>query len=212
MFTSKTSTFKRSRSPLGLLTSQNPWFLNVELMCPLSAIFKYAFQKATIFPTWDCFALMLWNFSFSSGYRTNAPVKHMLVFNWLHLIITLFRRLSNTARTSPTRMARAAGRLAMNRLSCSLKSWERNITATVHLSDTAVINRHARSSTIAQTTFIQRSVKAHHNPQAACSGTAREHHPSATQALQKVRGNRCLWSIQLYNSNCWHIQHCLCRL
>lgn len=53
-------------------------------------------------------------------------------FNWLHLIITLFCQLWNAARTSPTWMARAAGRLAMNRLSCSLKSWKRKIRVSVY--------------------------------------------------------------------------------
>lgn len=137
---------------------------------------------------------MLWNFSFSSGYRTNVPVKHMLVFNWLHLIITLFRQLSNTARTSPTWMARAAGRLAMNRLSCSLKSWKRKITATVYLSDMAVINGHARSSIIMQTAVIQRSVKAHHILQTGCSGTEWKHNPLVTQSFQKVQENTLQFS------------------
>lgn len=53
-------------------------------------------------------------------------------FNWLHLIITLFCQLWDAARTSPTWMARAAGRLAMNSLSSSLKSWKRKITVTVY--------------------------------------------------------------------------------
>lgn len=142
---------------------------------------------------------MLWSFSFSSGHRTSVSVKGMLVFNWLHLIITLFHQLSNTARTSPTWTARAAGRLAMNRLSCSPKSWKRKITATVYLSDMAVINRHARSSAIVQTAFIQRSVKAYHILQTTCSSTGWKRNPLVTQSFQKVRENTLQFSCACFS-------------
>lgn len=98
-------------------------------------------------------------------------------FNQLHLIITLFCQLWNAARTSPTWMARAAGRLAMNRLSCSLKSWKRKITATVYV---PIWHGHDQQARQIQHPRAARLHTEH--------SSLRAHQPRPADHLQRYRG------------------------
>lgn len=83
-------------------------------------------------------------------------------------------------------MARAAGRLAMKRRSCSLKSWKRKITATVYLPIWHGHDQQARQiSTLVQPAFTQHS-------------SVRAHQPRPAACLQRYRGK----TQPLGNSHC----------